>query len=74
MAAMIEMVSQREMERIFEVTDRLEIHRESLVVPLAARQPGRVRRMTSGKLEIVVDSADPEGSFAGLEAEIRSLG
>jgi hypothetical protein len=67
-------VTIREIERIFGVTDRLGIHRESLVIPLAARHPGRVRRRPDGKLEIVVES---EGSFddwlGGLEGEIRRL-
>lgn len=70
---MLEMVTQREMERIFEVTDRLEIDRESLVVPLGARDPGRVRRMPGGKIEIVVDARDPEGFFVRLEAELGRL-
>ncbi len=74
MAPMIEMVTQREMERIFEVTDGLGIHRENLVVPLGAQRPGRVRRLANGKLEIVVDGADPEGFMAGLAAEIQKLG
>ena len=68
------MVTQREMQRIFDITDRLGVHRESVVVPLAARAPGRVRRMPNGKIEIVVDAADPEAFFAGLEAELRKLG
>ena len=71
---MIEIVTQREMERIFEVADRLKVHRESLVVPLAARTPGRVRRLPNGKIEIVVDAGDPDAFFARLEAELRSLG
>ena len=70
---MLEMVTQREMERIFEVADRLAIHRESLVVPLAARVPGRVRLLPNGKIEIVVDARDPEAFFARLEAELRKL-
>ncbi len=73
MAPMMEMVTQREMDRIFEVSDRLGIHRESLVVPLAARTPGRVRRMPSGKIEIVVDAADPNAFFEGLEDRLRQL-
>jgi len=71
----VDVVTLREIERIFEVTDRLGIHREQIVIPLAARHPGRVRRMPNGKFEIVVDSA---GSFdewvAGLEAELRRAG
>lgn len=70
---MLEMITQREMERIFEVTDRLQIHRESLVVPLGARDPGRVRRMPGGKIEIVVDAQDPEAFLAGLEGALAAL-
>ena len=51
------------------------LSREELVIPLAPRHPGRVRRMPGGKLEIVVES---EGEFsdwvAGLEERIRALG
>lgn len=71
---MLEVVTLREIEKIFEVTDRLGIHREQLVIPLAPRHPGRVRRMPNGKIEIVVE---PEGSFdewvAGLEPELRRV-
>jgi hypothetical protein len=72
---MLEAVTLREIEKIFEVTDRLGIHREQLVIPLAPRHPGRVRRMPTGKIEIVVES---EGRFeewvGGLEAELRRAG
>jgi hypothetical protein len=72
---MVEAVTLREIQKIFEVTDRLGIHREQLVIPLAPRHPGRVRRMPNGKIEILVES---EGSFddwvAGLEAELRRAG
>jgi hypothetical protein len=72
---MVEAVTLREIGKIFEVTDRLGIHREQLVIPLAPRHPGRVRRMPTGKIEIVVES---EGSFedwvGGLEAELRRVG
>ena len=72
---MVEVVTQREIQRIFEVTDRLGIHREQIVIPLAPRHPGRVRRMPTGKIEIVVES---EGRFedwvGGLEAELRRVG
>ena len=67
------MVTQREMERIFEVTDRLGIHREAVVVPLAARTPGRVRRRPDGKLELVADARDFDGWVARLEADLRPL-
>ena len=71
---MLEAVTIREIERIFEVTDAMGIHRELLVIPLRPRHPGRVRKMPGGKIEIVVES---EGAFeewvAGLAEEIRKL-
>jgi hypothetical protein len=70
----LEAVTLREINRIFEITDRLGIHRESVVIPLGTRHPGRVRRMPNGKIEIVVES---EGVFedwlAGLEAQLTPL-
>ncbi|OFV88139.1 MAG: hypothetical protein A2V74_05320 [Acidobacteria bacterium RBG_16_70_10] len=71
---MLEEVTIREIEAIFAVTDRMGISREALVIPLRPRSPGRVRRMTNGKIEIVVDSeGDFVGFVAGLEAEIRKV-
>jgi hypothetical protein len=71
---MLEAVTIREIERIFEVTDRLGIHRESLVIPLRPRPGGSVRRMAGGKLEIVVDAAgDFEAWLGQLEPELRKL-
>ena len=58
---MPEAVTLREIEAIFQITDRLGIHRESLVIPLLPRHPGRVRAMTGGKIEIVVEK---EGELA----------
>jgi hypothetical protein len=69
---MLEAVTLREIQRIFEVTDRMGIHRESVVIPLLPRHPGRVRKMPGGKIEIVVDAeADFEAWVAALEPEIR---
>jgi hypothetical protein len=70
----LEAVTLREIERIFEITDRLGIHREQLVIPLGPRHPGRVRRMPSGKIEIVVEKDGAlEDWLATLEAELRSV-
>lgn len=69
---MLDAVGMAEINRIFEVTDALGIHREHLVIPLGTG-PSRVRRLPSGKLEITVDA---ETSFdewlAGLPALIRA--
>lgn len=71
---MLEAVTIREIERIFEVTDRLGIHRESLVIPLLPRPGGRLRRLPGGRLEIVVDAAaDFAAWLAGLETALRNL-
>jgi len=70
---MLTEVTIREIEAIFEVTDRMGLSREELVIPLAPRHPGGVRRLPNGKLEIVVDSEGDLGDFlAGLEGRIRA--
>ena len=52
-------VTMREIERIFEVLDRLGISREAVVIPLRAASPGRMRVLPNGKVEIVVESERP---------------
>jgi len=49
-------VTLREIERIFEVLDRLGISREAVVIPLKPAHPGRVRILPNGKVEIQVES------------------
>jgi hypothetical protein len=56
---MLEVVTMKEIDAIFVVTDALGIHRESLVIPLGPAAPGRVRRLPSGKIEVTVDAARP---------------
>ena len=56
---MLEVVTMKEIDAIFAVTDALGIHREALVIPLGPATPGRVRTLPSGKLEIVVDAQTP---------------
>jgi hypothetical protein len=69
---MLEAVTIREIQRIFEVTDALGIHREMVVIPLRPGRPGRVRRMAGGKIEIVVEGERPfEEWVAGLAEQIR---
>jgi len=55
----LEVVTMKEIDAIFAVTDALGIHRESLVIPLGPATPGKVRRLPSGKLEITVEAARP---------------
>ena len=69
---MLEVVTMKEIDAIFAVTDALGIHREHLVIPLAPGSPGRVRRLPNGKLEITVDAARPIEEWAKeLPALIR---
>jgi hypothetical protein len=56
---MLEVVTMKEIDAIFAVTDALGIHREQLVIPLGTASPGRVRRLPNGKLEITVDAERP---------------
>jgi hypothetical protein len=52
-------VTMKEIDAIFEITDALGVHREMLVIPLGPGSPGRVRKMPNGKLEIIVDAERP---------------
>jgi hypothetical protein len=63
----LEVVTMKEIDAIFAVTDALGIHREGLVIPLGPATPGRVRRLPSGKLEIVVDAETPIETWAREE-------
>jgi hypothetical protein len=56
---MLEVVTMKEIDAIFAVTDAIGVHREKLVIPLGPASPGRVRRLPSGKFEIVVDAERP---------------
>ena len=56
---MLEVVTMKEIDAIFAVTDALGIHREQLVIPLGPASPGRVRRLLNGKYEITVDAERP---------------
>ena len=67
---MLEVVTMKEIDAIFAVTDALGIHREKLVIPLGPATPGRVRRLPNGKLEIVVDAVRPLNEWL---AELPSL-
>ena len=56
---MLEVVTMKEIDAIFEVTDALGVHREMLVIPLGPASPGRVRKLPNGKFEITVDAERP---------------
>lgn len=70
---MLERVTLAEIQAVFAVTDALGISREALVIPLAPGRPGRVRRLPSGKLEIVLDAQMPlDRWLEGLPDLIRA--
>ena len=72
---MLEMVTMKEMETIFAVTDAMPLSREAIEVPLSPEDPGDVRKLPSGKFEIVVPATTPlEEWVATLEEKLRALG
>jgi hypothetical protein len=60
---MLDVVTMKEIDAIFAVTDALGIHREKLVIPLGPATPGRVRILPNGKFEITVDAERPIEEF-----------
>jgi hypothetical protein len=61
-----------EIERVFEVLERLGVSREAVVIPLKPESPGRMRLLPNGKAEIVVDAERPLDEFlADLEVWLR---
>jgi hypothetical protein len=71
----LDVVTMKEIDAIFTVTDALGIHREALVIPLGPAAPGRVRRLASGKLEITVEAVRPlEEWLKELPSLIKAAG
>lgn len=71
---MISMVSFKQISEILELTDRLGLSREWVEIPLSPASPGVVRKLTNGKLEIVVDAEMPFAQwFNTLEAQIKQV-
>ncbi len=61
----LEVVSFKHISRILEVTDSLGLNREWVEIPLSPESPGVVRRLTNGKLEIIVDADQPFEDWLG---------
>lgn len=68
-------VRQSDMDAVFAVTDPLGIHRESITVPLARRDPGGVAE-SGGHLTITVPESVPAETWAAsvLREELAILG
>ena len=65
----------RDMGLIFDVTDAMGIDRESISVPLGKEDPGDVRKLPTGDVEIVVPESVPlEDWLAILQSELEKLG
>jgi hypothetical protein len=70
----MDMVSFKQITQILELTDRLGLSREWVEIPLAVARPGSVRKLSNGKLEIVVDADTPfDVWLQTLEPEIRQV-
>lgn len=71
---MLDVVTQKEITAILEVTDALGVHREMVVIPLGTRTPGSVAKRRDGKLEIVVDRERPfEAWLAELSGRLSAV-
>jgi ribonucleotide reductase alpha subunit len=75
---MLEVVTLREIERVFEILDRLGISREAVIIPLKPAHPGAVRVLrggrNDGKLEITIESETPlDAWLPELEAMITRI-
>ena len=71
----MQQVGMAEIQKIFEITDPMGIHRESLMIPLGPKKPGSVKRKPNGKFEIVVDaSMEFDTWLLGLKDALRAAG
>jgi len=55
----LQVITFQHISKIFDVTDALGLNREWVEILLSSENPGAVRRLTNGKLEIVVDAEQP---------------
>ena len=63
-----------QIERIFEILDRLAISREAVIIPLRPQGAGAVKRLSNGKLEIIVPADLPfDEWYASLEGVIKNV-
>ena len=68
-------VTLKEIEKVFAVLEPLGISREAVIIPLRPEHPGRLRRLPSGKLEIIVerDVGEFEAWLTNLARQVREL-
>jgi hypothetical protein len=74
LSLMLQAVSFKQINAILELTDRLGLSREWVEIPLSPASPGIVRKLSNGKIEIVVDADVPFDQWlTGLETKITQL-
>jgi len=63
-----------QINRILEVTDEFALDREWIEIPLSAASPGAIRKLPSGKIEIVVDADLPFDEWlAAAKLQLRQV-
>ncbi len=68
-------IGMEEMAEIFNVTDPLGIHRESVSVELSREDPGSIERSDAGKIEITIPETGTVQEFCQkLQSELESMG
>ena len=68
----LDTVSFQQISRILQLTDQLGLDREWIEIPLSTESPGLVRKLKSGKLEIIVDADRPFDQWlADLPSQIQ---
>jgi hypothetical protein len=68
-------ITMRDMEIIFSVTDSLGIHRESVSVELSREDPGSISRSSRGKIEITVPESGTIEEFSQLiRQDLKAMG
>jgi hypothetical protein len=70
-----ELISMEDMETIFEVTDALGIHRESVRVELTKEDPGSIQRVADGMVEITLPVNESAQIFCRkLRIDLEAMG
>ena len=70
-----DIIGMADMGVVFAVTDALGIDRELISVPLEKEDPGSVKRLASGEVEIVVPLTVPQDEWVKrLMADLKELG
>ena len=70
-----EIINMDDMNRIFAVTDKLGIHRESVNVDLTKEDPGTIIQSSPSTIEITIPLTTSTEEFSKrLESELKTLG